>query len=425
MTQDSASIQTMTRRNETEAPESSVSYCKNCHTPLTGPFCHQCGQPDKSIIRFFGDLIRELLEDIISLDSRAVRTLIALLFRPGFLTKEYLAGRRFYYVPPLRLFLITSLFCIFIIWLLNKTSDQQVISTAEAQVATKESLLSKRDNILQSLTDKPLEQLSESERLAVREKFDTINQALELAGEPRLAIPNELLSETERQAVLSLDDKSSNDQARVSKLPKTSPDPIDANAPLNDPLDEDIGLEIKDDGEVRVHIPFLSPQDNQELQQQLTDKVKKLRDPEELKDFLGDLLELIPKTMLLFVPIFAIIMKLCYPFSRRYYIEHLIHAFHGHAFLFLAIVLSIGLQLADESLSTSEFGAVRIIGHIAGLLDVVLMFWIPVYFFLSLKTLYQQHWLLTFVKWTILGFAYLLLFSMSAILVLILSILYN
>ncbi|NKO00998.1 DUF3667 domain-containing protein, partial [Weissella cibaria] len=143
-----------------------------------------------SIIRFFGDLIRELLEDIISLDSRAVRTLIALLFRPGFLTKEYLAGRRFYYVPPLRLFLITSLFCIFIIWLLNKTSDQQVISTAEAQVATKESLLSKRDNILQSLTDKPLEQLSESERLAVREKFDTINQALELAGEPRLAIPN-------------------------------------------------------------------------------------------------------------------------------------------------------------------------------------------------------------------------------------------
>ena len=39
--------------------------CTNCGTVLQGPFCHYCGQPDKSMLRFFPVLMRELLEDFL------------------------------------------------------------------------------------------------------------------------------------------------------------------------------------------------------------------------------------------------------------------------------------------------------------------------------------------------------------------------
>ena len=50
-----------------------------------------------------------LLDDIFSFDSRASRTLWPLITRPAFLTKEYFAGRRVHYVPPLRLYLFISI----------------------------------------------------------------------------------------------------------------------------------------------------------------------------------------------------------------------------------------------------------------------------------------------------------------------------
>lgn len=47
-------------------------------------------------------------EDLTHADSRLWRTLAALLFRPGYLTREFLAGRRARYLPPVRLYLVLS-----------------------------------------------------------------------------------------------------------------------------------------------------------------------------------------------------------------------------------------------------------------------------------------------------------------------------
>ena len=53
--------------------------------------------------------MREATGRYVSLDGRMWRTLAALLFRPGFLTREYFAGRRRRYIRPARLFLVLSL----------------------------------------------------------------------------------------------------------------------------------------------------------------------------------------------------------------------------------------------------------------------------------------------------------------------------
>ncbi len=86
--------------------------CANCGTALSGPFCAQCGQHiadyHQSVWRFVADF----LDNTFCWDNKLLRTLWPLLRQPGFLTREFMAGRRVRYVHPLRLFLFTSAVCI-------------------------------------------------------------------------------------------------------------------------------------------------------------------------------------------------------------------------------------------------------------------------------------------------------------------------
>ena len=81
--------------------------CPECGTHLTGEYCHRCGgRPpgthDFQLKHFFQHGFHELTH----LDSTIFRTLRALIFSPGALTTEYLAGRKRRYILPLRLFLV-------------------------------------------------------------------------------------------------------------------------------------------------------------------------------------------------------------------------------------------------------------------------------------------------------------------------------
>ena len=88
---------------------SSRRHCPNCGTPLSGPYCSACGQEDHSLAVPLYRLILDFLSDQFQFDSRIGRTLGLLLFRPGHLTRNYLAGRRQRYIPPIRLYLFFSI----------------------------------------------------------------------------------------------------------------------------------------------------------------------------------------------------------------------------------------------------------------------------------------------------------------------------
>ena len=80
--------------------------CPNCGSAFAGDYCHGCGERrpearDLSVRHFLKDAAAELT----SLDSKLFNTLRALLFKPGFLTVEWLAGRRTRYLKPLNLVL--------------------------------------------------------------------------------------------------------------------------------------------------------------------------------------------------------------------------------------------------------------------------------------------------------------------------------
>lgn len=84
------------------------STCANCGAPLTGNYCANCGQRGEHEIHSIWHFSREVTEDLTHADSRLWSTMLALLLKPGLLTREFLAGRRVRYLPPLRLYLVLS-----------------------------------------------------------------------------------------------------------------------------------------------------------------------------------------------------------------------------------------------------------------------------------------------------------------------------
>jgi Protein of unknown function (DUF3667) len=82
--------------------------CENCGAPLSGRFCAACGQRAEPPLRSLWHFIGVATEDITHADSRLWRTLAALLFKPGFLTRQFLHGHRASYLPPVRLYLVLS-----------------------------------------------------------------------------------------------------------------------------------------------------------------------------------------------------------------------------------------------------------------------------------------------------------------------------
>ncbi len=85
--------------------------CPNCAAAMRDDdrFCSQCGQEAIGDERVRGFLM-QFLGDYFTFDSKIARSLLPLLARPGFLTSEYLLGRRARYIPPLRMFIFLSVF---------------------------------------------------------------------------------------------------------------------------------------------------------------------------------------------------------------------------------------------------------------------------------------------------------------------------
>lgn len=83
--------------------------CRNCGASAPGDYCPACGQETRIRPPTFLQFMREAGGRYVALDGRLWKTLGALLLRPGFLTREYFAGRRKRYIRPARLFLVASL----------------------------------------------------------------------------------------------------------------------------------------------------------------------------------------------------------------------------------------------------------------------------------------------------------------------------
>lgn len=82
--------------------------CLNCGASLIDRYCHVCGQENLEPKESFGHLLAHFIEDFTHFDGKLFSTLKYLLFKPGFLTAEYIKGKRASYLNPIRMFLFIS-----------------------------------------------------------------------------------------------------------------------------------------------------------------------------------------------------------------------------------------------------------------------------------------------------------------------------
>ncbi|MFG6467181.1 DUF3667 domain-containing protein [Pelomonas baiyunensis] len=89
----------------------STGACLNCGTALApdARFCSQCGQDTANHPPSLLEFVHEFVSHYIAVEGTLWKSLWGLMARPGFLTKEYLAGRKQRYVLPLRLILTLGL----------------------------------------------------------------------------------------------------------------------------------------------------------------------------------------------------------------------------------------------------------------------------------------------------------------------------
>lgn len=83
--------------------------CRNCGAGIADNYCQHCGQETRLHMPSFTEFAHEFIGHYVAIEGRLWGTIGRLLFRPGALTNEYMAGRRRRYVEPLRLYLTLSI----------------------------------------------------------------------------------------------------------------------------------------------------------------------------------------------------------------------------------------------------------------------------------------------------------------------------
>ena len=334
------------------------AHCLNCGTALKGPFCYYCGQPDRNFMRFFPVLLRDLMEDLLDLDSRFMRTIKPLLFKPGRLTRDYMEGRRFRYAPPMRLYIFSSI--VFFLLAAFLSSDAISINSVDND-----------SGIIHIGTDSTQEQ--------------------EIVGEALSELPADVLEQVdvEHNSSETADQETGNgfelDDIQFNEQPwDRETNPVDIKW-----LPEWLNVRINDEIEG-------SPQKAEQINE----------NPDLIVDKVFDIL---PATMFVLLPLVALIFKFWYLFAKRYYVEHLIFSLHNHSFLFVSLTLILLANVAGELLTSHGYSSAA---NGTGWFMVIIGVWIPIYMLLSLRVVYQQTWLMTVGKFSVIGLSYLTLLSL-------------
>jgi hypothetical protein len=115
--------------------------------------------------------------------------------------------------------------------------------------------------------------------------------------------------------------------------------------------------------------------------------------------FLGKLLDNVPASLFILLPLMALVLKVLYPLSKRYYVEHLLFVVHLHAFVFLILTLEIAFNRIA--------GLMNLHGAFTGMTMFAVSVYMPIYLYKAMRRVYGQGHILTSSKFLVLLFSYI------------------
>jgi len=327
---DSASAREAAEREQTQAAR-----CRNCGTPTTGAFCAHCGQETDLRLPTLREFLREAAGRYVAFDGRFWRTMLALVFRPGRLTREYFAGRRRRYIRPARLYLFATLIFFAVTrFYVDPSHIVKLDADAQDKVAAKKA----------AATAKKAEAAKDAAKPDAAEHK---------TGTPEIEVDREGVGKEE-------------------------------------------GLYF--DNDLRLHVPEALP--GATTLKSRWDRFNRLPTDEKEDQIVDGMLRYGPYAMFALLPAFALLLKLAYfgryrryPSRPRLYGEHLVFATHDHAFFFVAATAALLVPSA--------------------LLRGIVIAWMVVYLFLSLRRSYGGARVGTVLRAGFLFFSYSVLIALA------------
>lgn len=169
-------------------------------------------------------------------------------------------------------------------------------------------------------------------------------------------------------------------------------DENDGEGEDNDENDDNCDIEA--DGIEDLH-PFIKRRLTIERLQQVCEQIV----ADEGKSLADKVIGNIPTALIVLLPLMALVLKILYPLSRRYYVEHLLFLVHLHSFLFLLATLQVLLTRLVAALALPEVATT--LGWIASAV------YVPIYLFVAMRRVYAQSRFVTFLKFIALFIAYI------------------
>ena len=376
--------------------------CPNCGSGRTARYCSHCGQNDRDYMRGLWSVASEFFREAFQLDSRLLRTLTSLLFKPGHLSSEFTRNRRASYTSPVRLYLFTS-FLFFLVlsisaggWLSNlDPSDADLRMDVGADPAASDSALAVADSVLEAV-DSTLAGRGLPAGLGVGALLDSV---LAAAREPTTeARTDSVPADGSREDLASTPATAAPARTRASEEP------------------DERGVQAVDSAGLEAFKARLQPEHARKVDdilgrseasvaKQVVRGLAASADPDESASgvsgwlvrygrglvidlfhdpeaFLQQAIGNLPVAMFFLLPVFALILALCHLRMKKFFVEHLVFGMHIHTFVFL--MLAAALLVPDEAP-----------GNWLKLFFVVVC---PFYVLLAMRRFYGERWGWTLVK---------------------------
>ena len=367
--------------------------CLNCGHPLdiSDKYCPNCSQANSTKKLVLKDFFDEFLSNLVNYDSKLLRTLYALLIKPGTITKDYIAGKRVSYTNPFR-FLLSLAFIYFLLFSYNNDLHELDKFNLEEKIEKNKDLnfsLDPSEIRIDSLNGDqnivvPLGQID-----SLAKEDPAISKNLKQLDSLNVFIQESIEKERKSDSLMM-----ANPRQYFEELQK------DENAGFSDKLEFFIAM-IRSDSlssfdEAKEKYGIAPTLGNKMSFNSSKSLLKALAQP---GTWLNDTISRLPFVVFFFLPIFTIFIWVVYIRKNYTYTDHLIFSFHNQSLLFILLILSL---IVDNI-----FGTVS-----AGLFLLVF----GVYLYKAMRNFYGQGRFKTIVKYIFLNTVFAFLAFLSIIL---------
>jgi hypothetical protein len=390
--------------------------CLNCGTQVQGRYCQSCGQENIEPKETVWGLITHFFYDITHFDGKFFSTVRYLLLKPGFLSQEYIRGKRASYLHPIRMYVFTAAFFFIIFFSLFKPGElmlgadtsQEIKKFNEAAQSLKETIPKTGDSITRAAKVRALAKI-EKKAGQLRAEMDAKTRQDSLwAADPAKAT-SKLLDSLAKEGKLdstTIEEQDStysilpNGESKLSvqKRKRRAFSGNDFNIPYRsliayDSVQAELPASRRDGWLTRSMIHRAI---------KMTNKFSDDRN-EAMALFMEKFMHTLPQAMFVSLPAFALILLLLYARRRFYYVDHGIFTIHFYCATYLMLLLYFALDRI-QSLGAG-LGFLKILKFLA----ILAIFF---YLYKAMRRFYHQGRMKTLLKFLILNFFVIILIGL-------------